>query len=365
MTRPACAVVEVGPAAVVVAGEHEHLVDAAGRRLTCTGPEVAHRHRVVRRRRPGRGWARRGCASGRRGRRSRAPAAWPPRCPGRTGTGGSGRPRPGAARGAKSVGRSPRSATMVTHRPFSGLSRSWLIWRLSLRRAIRRHTDTCRGLSAPNGPPAQSLHRCSSDEAGGAGHRVELVRGRPADRPRAQAHRLRRRSARRTGRRPAERRSSRVDDVEHAPGRRRSTRTRDAVAVPRRGRARTPRPRSGRRRPAAPPPRRSTPPGRLGAVRLKNVLKAANTRANGPGGSSPAMSPTTTSSWSPPGLARSRATIAGGGVDAAAPDARRRERQGEPAGADAELEHRPVAGPARPGRPPVASTSQRRAYQSS
>ena len=94
-------VVEVGPAAAVVAGEHEHLVDAAGRRLHVDRPEVAHRHRVVRRRRRGTGWARCGCSSGRRGRRSRTPAAWLPRCRGRTGTAGWGRPRSGGP-GARS-----------------------------------------------------------------------------------------------------------------------------------------------------------------------------------------------------------------------------------------------------------------------
>ena len=36
----------------------------------------------------------------------------------------SGQPRPGWLRGAKSVGRSARSATTVTQRPFSGFKRS-------------------------------------------------------------------------------------------------------------------------------------------------------------------------------------------------------------------------------------------------
>ena len=80
-----------------------------------------------RRRRRGRGWARRAPTTCRRARRSRAPAGWPPRCRGRTGTRRSGSASTCERRGAKSDGRSERSATTVTHRPFSGFNRSWLI----------------------------------------------------------------------------------------------------------------------------------------------------------------------------------------------------------------------------------------------
>ena len=45
------AIVEVGEAAAVLRREHEHLVDAAGRRLREDRPEIADRHRLVARER--------------------------------------------------------------------------------------------------------------------------------------------------------------------------------------------------------------------------------------------------------------------------------------------------------------------------
>ena len=124
----------------------------------------------------------------------------------------------------------------------------------------------------------------------------------------------------------------------------RGDRAAGAVVGPRR--ARTPRgrrARSGARRSATRARHRrwaSTDP------RLKKVLNAANTTANGGGSarSRSAMSPRVTTMSSPPGLARRRSSIAGDASMPCTSTPRAAQRQRQPAGPDPELEHGTPAG---------------------
>ena len=102
--EPGVLVVEVGPAVGVLGAEHEHLVHAAGRRLGEHRAEVLHAQGLVALEGREQVRARRARARCRPGRRSRGRAAWPPRCRGRTGTCGSGRPRRAACREIRSPG---------------------------------------------------------------------------------------------------------------------------------------------------------------------------------------------------------------------------------------------------------------------
>jgi hypothetical protein len=117
------AVVEIGPAAEVVGRQYQDLVDTARRRLHVHGPERAHRHRIL---------AVEGGVE--IGHDADQPLPVTPvglECrrvasslPGQNGQGRSGSASTWERRGAKSDGRSERSATTVTHRPFSGFNQS-------------------------------------------------------------------------------------------------------------------------------------------------------------------------------------------------------------------------------------------------
>ena len=72
--------------------------------------------------------------------------------------------------------------------------------------------------------------------------------------------------------------------------------------------------------------------------RPKNVFVATKTNANGPSGRSPAMSPTRTSTRSPPGFAAQPLEHRGRRVDSVHLEPALGERDRELAGADAELE---------------------------
>ena len=140
-------VVEVGPAAVVVGAEHEHLVHAAGRRLGEHRAEVLHAQRLVAlegreqvRHDPDEPGAAR--AVGLERRRGRLLVAGAERAlPRRVGLDGE-------LPGDQSPGRAARSAATVTQRPVSGFRRSWLmeslspgIARFGRYRGRRRHVD--------------------------------------------------------------------------------------------------------------------------------------------------------------------------------------------------------------------------------
>ena len=183
--------------------KHEHLVDAAGRRLHVDRAEVADRHRVV----P----VERGVEVGhdpheplrRRGRRSRAPAASPPRCRGRTGTGGSGRSRPAGAR--REVGRAGRPVggdgdpatgerveAQLAHGRRSAYVRRSVPQRDHVSRAVG--VERVAAPSPPNGARGRGRRRRRSRRAGPAcDKRTDHGRRRPAGR----------RRARRAGRWPA------------------------------------------------------------------------------------------------------------------------------------------------------------------
>ena len=196
--QPGLLVVEVGPAAVVVGGQHEHLVGAAGPGLGEHRAEVldgegvvAGEGRVEVRDDPHEPVALGAVAS-------RPPAGSPPRCRGRTGTAATGPASIAPTRGAKSAGRTERSMATVTQRPVSGLSRSWLMARSLGRvpspdevartaRYLPAYWETCTASAVENGRPSHPDQRSTRREAAGRGEVVELLGREVAEHPRPQA----------------------------------------------------------------------------------------------------------------------------------------------------------------------------------
>ena len=356
-------VVEVGPLGAVLAAEHEHLVDAAGRRLGEHRAEVAAPSSARSPRRRGSGWARSGLPLAVRRRRSRARAASPPRCPGRTGRADRGRSRPPGGRGLKSSGRVVRSVAIVTQRPVSGLRRSWLT---GSGRNVCDHALMLRAARPRIGTRAGARPgRTASVASRTTGRRAPARRRRPS-----------RRAARggvadEAGSEPVALGVSSMNELQACwrSGSWRSTNSRTAVDVHlahldrrapgRRGPARTPRARGSR--PGASTRRRSAPRQRRwssSVVRLKKVLNAAMRPGDqGPSGSGPAMSPRWVVTRSAAGLGRP--------AGRASPATRRRRAPRRRADASGTAS-RPVPTPSSSTGPrPASATSGRRASVSS
>ena len=299
--------------------------------------------------------------------------------------------------GAVRRGRRRRS----THRPVSGLSRSWLMRTWPAARSVRRsggdsHASwTQRQRIASPGPCVRRYGAPSGPRSGGEG--LAAPPGVALDQPQARLGRQARRARR--GRRSAaptaaggspssrdlhvlagDRAGGRVEaaDGEHhlvepdVAGLDRAHRARRAR---RRAAGRTPRPPAARRAPAAAATRARQRRWAAVSVRLNRVLKAHSTTRRSACRRAPARAPPARpcrrprrGRASPPGLARSRSSMAAEASTAHTSRPRLGERDGEAPAARAQLEHAARRRPARPARRPARRWRRRRTrrrYQSS